>query len=190
MGSPASRVRISLARPLAHHVRSDRNTIVVDFDRAAGRRAPPFVMPPASRQLEQLGARIECRPLIRLRALGLSQRAGAVAARLRRRQSPARRPDAGAGAAGSRASSAGPADERAPYSGKPVSLDFQQADLRAVLRVFSEISGLNIVIDPAVQGTVDVALRDVPWDQALDIILRANKLGYHRRRHRSCASRR
>src|SRR6185436_17000366 len=44
--------------------------------------------------------------------------------------------------------------------------------------VFAEISGLNIVIDPAVRGTVDVALRDVPWDQALDIILRANKLGY------------
>src|SRR5204863_7139506 len=60
----------------------------------------------------------------------------------------------------------------------PVSLDFQQADLRSVLRVFSEISGLNVVIDPAVQGTVDVALKDVPWDQALDIILRANKLGY------------
>jgi type IV pilus assembly protein PilQ len=59
-----------------------------------------------------------------------------------------------------------------------VSLDFQGADLRAVLRTFSEISGLNLVIDPSIQGTVDVALRDVPWDQALDIILRANKLGY------------
>jgi type IV pilus assembly protein PilQ len=47
-----------------------------------------------------------------------------------------------------------------------------------VLRTFSEISGLNMVIDPSVQGTVDVALRDVPWDQALDIILRANRLGY------------
>jgi type IV pilus assembly protein PilQ len=59
-----------------------------------------------------------------------------------------------------------------------VSLDFQGADLRAVLRTFADISGLNIVIDPTIQGTVDVALRDVPWDQALDIILRANKLGY------------
>ena len=47
-----------------------------------------------------------------------------------------------------------------------------------MLRTFAEISGLNIVIDPAVQGSVDVSLRDVPWDQALDIILRANKLGY------------
>src|SRR5207247_7664569 len=64
------------------------------------------------------------------------------------------------------------------YTGHPVSLDFQGADLRAVLRTFAEISGLNIVIDPKVNGTVDVALRDVPWDQALDIILRANKLGY------------
>jgi type IV pilus assembly protein PilQ len=64
------------------------------------------------------------------------------------------------------------------YTGAPVSLDFQGADLRAVLRTFAEISGLNIVIDPTIQGTVDVALRDVPWDQALDIILRANKLGY------------
>ena len=71
----------------------------------------------------------------------------------------------------------------AQFTGHPISLDFQGADLRAVLRTFAEISGLNIVIDPAVQGTVDVALRDVPWDQALDIILRANKLGYSRRRH-------
>src|SRR5204863_2571933 len=64
------------------------------------------------------------------------------------------------------------------YNGHPITLDFQQADLRLVLRAFNEISGLNIVIDPTVQGSVDVALRDVPWDQALDIILRANKLGY------------
>ena len=67
---------------------------------------------------------------------------------------------------------------RSSTPGHPISLDFQGADLRAVLRTFAEISGLNIVIDPAVQGSVDVSLRDVPWDQALDIILRANKLGY------------
>ncbi len=42
----------------------------------------------------------------------------------------------------------------------------------------AEISGLNIVIDPQVDGSVDVALTDVPWDQTLDIILRANQLGY------------
>ena len=83
---------------------------------------------------------------------------------------PAPQPRAGAAAQ--------PAAGAAQFTGHPVSLDFQGADLRAVLRTFAEISGLNIVIDPTVQGTVDVALRDVPWDQALDIILRANKLGY------------
>ena len=47
------------------------------------------------------------------------------------------------------------------YTGHPVSLDFQNADLRAVLRTFAEISGLNLVIDPTVSGSVDVALRCV-----------------------------
>ncbi len=64
------------------------------------------------------------------------------------------------------------------FTGFPISLDFQGADLRAVLRTFAEISSLNVVIDGTIQGTVDVALRDVPWDQALDIILRSNGLGY------------
>ena len=71
-----------------------------------------------------------------------------------------------------------PSTGQIKFTGHPISLDFQGADLRAVLRTFAEISGLNIVIDPTIQGSVDVALRDVPWDQALDIILRANKLGY------------
>jgi type IV pilus assembly protein PilQ len=79
------------------------------------------------------------------------------------------------GAVGQPQQPVGPAQR---FTGFPVSLDFQGADLRAVLRTFAEISGLNVVIDPSIQGTVDVALRDVPWDQALDIILRANRLGY------------
>jgi type IV pilus assembly protein PilQ len=65
------------------------------------------------------------------------------------------------------------------FTGHLITFDFYQADLRSVLRTFSEISGLNIVIDPAVPaGTVDVSLREVPWDQALEVILRSNQLGY------------
>ena len=64
------------------------------------------------------------------------------------------------------------------FTGHPVTLDFQAADLRTVLRTFADISGLNIVIDQSVQGAVDVSLHEVPWDQALDIILRDHKLGY------------
>ena len=47
-----------------------------------------------------------------------------------------------------------------------------------MLRTFSDVSGLNMVIDPDVQGTVDIKLTDVPWDQALDVILRGNQLDY------------
>jgi type IV pilus assembly protein PilQ len=64
------------------------------------------------------------------------------------------------------------------FTGHPVTLDFQGADLRTVLRTFADISGLNIVIDQTVQGQVDVSLHEVPWDQALDIILKDHKLGY------------
>jgi type IV pilus assembly protein PilQ len=64
------------------------------------------------------------------------------------------------------------------YTGHPINFDFEDADLRAVLRVFAGESGLNMIIDPQVQGRVNVLLNDVPWDQALDQILRSNKLGY------------
>ena len=71
-----------------------------------------------------------------------------------------------------------PTGPQSRFTGHPVTLDFQGADLRTVLRTFADISGLNIVIDQSVQGAVDVSLHEVPWDQALDIILRDHKLGY------------
>lgn len=69
-------------------------------------------------------------------------------------------------------------DRSGAYVGEPVSMEFQNAELRSVLRTFTEISGLNLVLDPRVAGVVDVALVDVPWDQALAVILRANGLGH------------
>jgi type IV pilus assembly protein PilQ len=64
------------------------------------------------------------------------------------------------------------------YIGTPVSLDLEGTDLRATLRALVEHGGLNVVFDPSVQGTVDIVVRDIPWDQALETILRANKLGF------------
>src|SRR3954466_9196326 len=49
LGAPAARVRVALSQPVAHRVRSERNTVVVDFDKPAA-KAAPFVLPPASRQ--------------------------------------------------------------------------------------------------------------------------------------------
>src|SRR4029077_19241784 len=51
-------------------------------------------------------------------------------------------------------------------------------DIKDVFRTISQLTQLNIVVDPEVRGTVTVDLEDVPWDQALDLILKQNGLGY------------
>ncbi|MFQ5694647.1 MAG: type IV pilus secretin PilQ [Terriglobia bacterium] len=70
-------------------------------------------------------------------------------------------------------------EEGAPpeYAGEPISVNLKDVDLKDFFRLIHEISGLNIVIDPNVSGTVTLVLIDVPWDQALDIVLRNNRLG-------------
>ena len=62
------------------------------------------------------------------------------------------------------------------YSGIPITLDFKDADVKDVFRLFAQISGYNVVVDPSVSGTITITLKDVPWDQALDIILKNNGL--------------
>jgi type IV pilus secretin PilQ/predicted competence protein len=169
--TPNSRIRVALVQPVSYKVRSDRNMIVIDFDKLAA-SAPPSAVPP-TRTVDPVAAlglaggdpKVPSASLTILNnATNASQASGSVTVPPPAQAAQPASPDQqGTGR---------------KFTGHPISLDFQGADLRAVLRTFSEISGLNIVIDPAVQGSVDVALRDVPWDQALDIILRANKLGY------------
>jgi type IV pilus assembly protein PilQ len=64
------------------------------------------------------------------------------------------------------------------FTGEPISLSLKDADVRDVLKTFSALTQLNIIVDPGVGGSVTVELRDVPWDQALDLILRINNLDY------------
>jgi type IV pilus secretin PilQ/predicted competence protein len=66
------------------------------------------------------------------------------------------------------------------YTGKKISLDFQNADINDILRLIAEVSGLNIIAGGDVQGTVTTRMVDVPWDQALDVILRINGLAQER----------
>ncbi|MGH7885004.1 MAG: type IV pilus secretin PilQ, partial [Thermodesulfobacteriota bacterium] len=63
------------------------------------------------------------------------------------------------------------------YRGELVSFDFKDADIRDVLRILSDISGFNVVIASDVQGTVTLKLDNVPWDQALDVVLEDSGLG-------------
>ncbi len=63
------------------------------------------------------------------------------------------------------------------YDGRALSLDFKDADIKDIFRFISDFSGLNVVIDPTVEGRITIKLNDVPWDQSLDIILKNNGLG-------------
>jgi type IV pilus assembly protein PilQ len=62
------------------------------------------------------------------------------------------------------------------YTGEPIGMNFKDLDLKDFFRVIHEISGLNVVLDPAVKGSVTIVLDDVPWDQALAIVLHNNGL--------------
>src|SRR5258708_3804176 len=62
------------------------------------------------------------------------------------------------------------------YTGEPISVNLKDVDLKDFFRLIHEISGLNVVLDPEVKGTLTIVLDDVPWDQALDIVLKNNDL--------------
>jgi type IV pilus assembly protein PilQ len=88
--------------------------------------------------------------------------------------SPAPQPAVGGVLGGSRTLSAG----EKVFTGEPISLNLKDADIKDVLRTFAQLTGLNIAVDPNVSGSVTVDFVDVPWDQALDLILRQNGLSY------------
>src|SRR6266404_3993979 len=62
------------------------------------------------------------------------------------------------------------------YTGEPISVNLKDVDLKDFFRLIHEISGLNVVLDPAVKGSLTIVLDEVPWDQALDIVLQNNSL--------------
>jgi type IV pilus assembly protein PilQ len=62
------------------------------------------------------------------------------------------------------------------YTGEPISVNLKDVDLKDFFRLIHEISGLNVVLDPAVKGSLTIVLDEVPWDQALDIVLQNNGL--------------
>jgi type IV pilus secretin PilQ/predicted competence protein len=67
-------------------------------------------------------------------------------------------------------------EKGAKYTGEPISVNLKDVDLKDFFRLIHEISGLNVVLDPLVHGNLTIVLDDVPWDQALDIVLKNNDL--------------
>jgi type IV pilus assembly protein PilQ len=115
-----------------------------------------------------------------------SQQAGAAATKLAQQAAAASSADtpapkepraaitSGSAAAAANDTQLGSSTNR--YSGEPISVNLKDVDLRDFFRLIHEVSGLNVVVDPAVKGSLTIVLDDVPWDQALDIVLRNNDL--------------
>ncbi|HEX5419289.1 MAG TPA: type IV pilus secretin PilQ [Gammaproteobacteria bacterium] len=78
------------------------------------------------------------------------------------------------------AAGAGLFDENKQYTGQRLTLNFQDIETRAVLQLLADTSGLNIVVSDSVRGNVTLRLQNVPWDQALDILLATKGLGMRR----------
>jgi len=170
--APKTRVVVDLMRPASYRVippedgGQDFTILFEDGDVAEPASRAPQV-PASIASLDAIGAM--------LRGTGLPANGAGSRSTVPLAQAPAQ----GAAAqlpAQQAPGAATPSAQR--FTGHPVTFEFEGADLRTVLRTFADISGLNIVIDQSVQGAVDVSLREVPWDQALDIILRDHKLGY------------
>ncbi len=75
---------------------------------------------------------------------------------------------------------AGRATQRGRYTGEKLSLNFQSVEVRAVLNVIADFTDLNIITSDTVSGSITLRLKDVPWDQALDIILQTRGLDSRR----------
>ena len=71
-----------------------------------------------------------------------------------------------------------PGERPRVYVGEPIDLKVNNADVTDVIRTFAQISGLNIIVQPGVTGTVTAELENVPWDQALEQVLKINNLDY------------
>lgn len=69
------------------------------------------------------------------------------------------------------------AEKKFPFTGEKLTLNFQNIEVRAVLQLIADFTGLNLVASDTVQGSITLRLQNVPWDQALDLVLKTKGLG-------------
>jgi type IV pilus assembly protein PilQ len=174
------RVVLDLRRSLRPHtVRQEGTELVAELGDIATATAPQIVAPPtivaeAPSAGERSGeGNLPTQALLQVAATSPVEVAPAEAPPPPAAVPPARAPER------VRVSSVAPSDLRGTrpvYFGQKISLDFKDADIQNVLRVLADVSGLNIIATDDVKGKVTLHLIDVPWDQALDLVLRSNRL--------------
>ncbi len=162
------RVVLDLTKPMEYTAKSEGNSVII-----AMTPAPVSAPAPAETATQEKAATTEAE------TTQLAQQEAAPPAPEAAAQPPAptpRRAEARVAepvSAGSSALIGG-----GKYAGRRISLDLQDADLINVLRLFAEVANLNMILSPDVKGKVTVRMVNIPWDQAMDIILKMNGLGY------------
>ena len=195
-----SRVVIDLREPALYKINKEGSTVTVAF--APGRSGPAPAAAPKAAAATTMTARASVRERSKpseqaaatpgvipapaaVLPLALTKTSSALAAPTSIAVAPEASastnpsPDASTAAplASPAAQAPGATAAAAPkYSGEPISVNLKDVDLRDFFRLIHEISGLNVVVDPSVKGSLTIVLDDVPWDQALDIVLKNNDL--------------
>ena len=164
-GQDTARLLIKLRRTVAYDVRQEETKIYLDFER------PEELRVEKPKPIEVMEAR---------KPEEVKERPPAEEQRVEVAEPPEAAPTPRAEAAPVGALTAEERIERKAYTGKKITLDFKDADIGNILRLFAEVSDLNIIATEDVKGTVTVRLVDVPWDQALDVVLQAKNLGMER----------
>jgi type IV pilus assembly protein PilQ len=159
------RVDVDLAEDVPNRVRQDGSRIYWEF------RKPT---PSSGQKLPALGGPLPPSVLFvpARRVAGFSITL-AAASLLAQAQAPARK----AGEDESPVSRRTNLTAKKRYTGRRIDLDFKGADIHNILRLLADVGQMNIVTSDEVKGEVTIKMRDVPWDQAMDIVLRAKGLG-------------
>jgi type IV pilus assembly protein PilQ len=190
-----SRVVIDMSQASAYDIHNDGNAVTISFGAAAAPNAaepkvarvsdvpapsvslPAQLTKPSAALASQDGGQIQIQGVNGAMAAAQSQ-AGPASSGVPE-GNPAVVP-ASSGAPASPTTFAAPSASTPPpstrYSGDPISVNLKDVDLVDFFRLIHEISGLNVVVDPAVKGSFSIVLDNVPWDQALDIVLKNNDL--------------
>lgn len=155
----------------------DRQSVPVPEASAQASSAPPPVAPPAtvgaSHEPPLPSSDVAASPRVQVSGATPESLRAAKAARVLAAAEP---PLAAAQGQAPAAAPAQATQEKPKYTGEPISLNLKDVDLKDFFRLIHEISGLNIIVDPNVEGKVTLVLDSVPWDQALDIVLKDNRL--------------
>src|SRR6202045_4916138 len=166
-----SRVLVDLAQFVPFSVRGDGSGVTISFASPAD-AINPVALTPARKRVKQslVSAKVPEMPL----PAWLTGKDLAFARPAREPAAP--EPQNPTADAPQTPSGAGTPAAAKKYTGDPISVNLKDVDLKDFFRLIHEISGLNVVLDPTVKGSVTIVLDEVPWDQALDIVLHNNDL--------------